>query len=516
MKYQLDTTWKEWILHNVEQGCDKDGIVKILLENDFYPQTILDEMQYHPSSIEILGLIKEKMSKQLFAPSIEIKNYQTQNLSNKKSTKIKTLVQNSISALDDIHLPFSKQIKSDKIHMYSIDDFLTHEECDKIIAKIKKQCRPSTITNPNESDQDFRTSQTCDLSHNADNFIEDLDRRIADYLGYEVERAEGIQGQYYQVGNQFKAHTDYFEPNSKEYTDFASQMGQRTWTFMIYLNDVPKGGETEFGKLGKSFTPKKGQAVTWNSMYSDGHMNPDTLHWAKPIIKGEKYVITKWFRTHGDLKNPFIPFLHKEVPSFTNIGFKKTKLPSDLYKKIHHFYTNNKPNALTESDAAIGTFIHSKEKKSPSKMIELSDELRSDIFKTVHPMLEKWSGQKLEYSAVYGIREYQHGASLDMHVDRYETHVISMIINVDQEVNEDWILYIYDHFSRIHKVILKPGEVVFYESASLAHGRPEALNGKSYANIFAHTMPINWDKKAQGLLEKLSSSRLQQRMKFTI
>lgn len=513
MKYLLDTSWKEWIQDNMSQGCNKDEIVSILLQNDFHPQTIMNEMKYTPVSAEILSIMKYKMNGQE-PQNTSFGNFRTQQIGTAPTAKSEPKLNTNL--LNDVHLTFADKVKSDKVNMYSIDDFLTHEECDKIIARINKQCQPSTITNPKEKDKEFRTSQTCHLEQESDDFVKDLDRRIAEYLGYEVERSEGIQGQYYQVGNQFKTHTDYFEPGSKEYAEYAKQLGQRTWTFMVYLNDVQKGGETEFTNLGLSFTPKKGQAVVWNSLYANGNVNPDTLHWAKPIQKGEKYVITKWFRTHGALKNDFVPYLHNAVPAFTKTGFKKTKLPKSLYKKIYDFYEKNRPDALDESDAAIGTFIHSKEKTVPTKMIELSDKLRKDILETMHPLLQKWSGQSLKHTAVYGIREYQNGASLDMHVDRYETHVISMIINVAQEVNEDWLLYIYDHFCNLHKVILKPGEVVFYESAKLAHGRPEALNGKSYANIFAHTMPVDWEGKTKVFSEKLDSGKIHQRMRFTI
>lgn len=522
MKHQFDNSWKEWIHHNMNQGCDKDGIVKILLDNDFHPQTIINEMKYQPISAEVLNIIKQKMATQLFTPvfseqdSIETEPYlPPQSDSFNNNINPSSINPDNSPTLDVVHLPFAKKVETDLVHMYLVNDFLTHEECDEVITKIQKECRPSTITSENEPDKEFRTSLTCDLSHEPDNFTKDLDRRIADYIGYEEERSEGIQGQYYQVGNQFKTHTDYFQPNTKEFEQFAGTQGQRTWTFMIYLNDVPEGGQTEFTKLGTAFTPKKGQAVIWNSLHSDGRVNSDTLHWAKPIIKGEKFVITKWFRTLGSLDKPFIPYLHKQIQAFTTTGFKKTTLPVELFEKITNFYQSNKFNAPAEDDGAIGTFIHTKEKTVPTKLVDLSDALRTEIFQTIHPMLEEWSGQQLEHSAVYGIREYQQGATLDMHVDRYQTHIISVIINVDQDVNTDWPLYVYDHYSRLHKIILKPGEIVFYESAKIAHGRPEALDGKRFANIFAHTKPVGWEQEEQRLTQQLQSGSLQQRMKFS-
>ena len=58
--------------------------------------------------------------------------------------------------------------------------------------------------------------------------------------------------------------------------------------------------------------------------------------------------------------------------------------------------------------------------------------------------------------------------------------------SIDQEVDNDWPLFIEDHHYRKHKIILSPGEVFFYEGARLKHGRPLPLEGQKYANIFCH------------------------------
>ena len=72
--------------------------------------------------------------------------------------------------------------------------------------------------------------------------------------------------------------------------------GQRTWTVMIYLNDVQEGGQTIFHRLGKCYQPKAGLALAWNNLYVDGRLNRDTLHESLPVLGGTKWVITKWFR----------------------------------------------------------------------------------------------------------------------------------------------------------------------------------------------------------------------------
>jgi prolyl 4-hydroxylase len=37
--------------------------------------------------------------------------------------------------------------------------------------------------------------------------------------------------------------------------------------------------------------------LIWNNALPDGAPNQNTLHAARPVIKGTKYVVTKWFRT---------------------------------------------------------------------------------------------------------------------------------------------------------------------------------------------------------------------------
>jgi prolyl 4-hydroxylase len=127
-------------------------------------------------------------------------------------------------------------------------------------------------------------------------------------------------------------------------------------------------------------------------------------------------------------------------------------------------------------------------------MIELSDAMRSKILEVLTPLLESLTNCALEPSAVYGIREYQRGASLAMHADRIDTHLVSAIINVAQQVNTDWPICIQDHTGKSHEVLLKPGEMLFYQSARLEHGRPTPLDGDFYANIFTHTRPLSMEQ----------------------
>ena len=103
-------------------------------------------------------------------------------------------------------------------------------------------------------------------------------------------------------------------------------------------------------------------------------------------------------------------------------------------------------------------------------MIVLNDTTKEVIFKTLGPLVEKWSGGvKLNPTSVYGIRRYTNNSWMLGHVDKAESHIISVILNVAQDVDEDWPLYIKDHRGRGRQVLLQPGEMIYYESARLVH-----------------------------------------------
>lgn len=115
--------------------------------------------------------------------------------------------------------------------------------------------------------------------------------------------------------------------------------------------------------------------------------------------------------------------------------------------------------------------------------------LRTKVANAVRDIIEEWTGMKQAISSVYGIRIYHNGSILAPHVDRLPL-VSSAILNVAQDVEEDWPLEVYDHDGVAHNITMKPGDLVLYESHSIIHGRPFALEGRYYASIFVHFEPI--------------------------
>lgn len=187
-----------------------------------------------------------------------------------------------------------RRVPSERLTLLDHPAFLPQSLCDDLITLIDKDRRPSTIADAN-GDNYFRTSETCDLAPDEPAVL-DLEERLFALNGIDPSHGEPVQGQRYDVGQEFKPHTDYFEPNGVDYERFCNVAGNRTWTFMIYLNDVDAGGGTRFKVIKKTFQPETGKLVCWDNHRPDRSLNPATLHHGMKVRKGMKYVITKWYR----------------------------------------------------------------------------------------------------------------------------------------------------------------------------------------------------------------------------
>ncbi|MFT3966361.1 MAG: 2OG-Fe(II) oxygenase [Sphingobium sp.] len=180
------------------------------------------------------------------------------------------------------------------VELFMVRDFLSAAECAEMIALIDAARAPSTIADSN-GDSAFRTSETCHLD-GAGPLVAAIDRRLAEFAGLDPAHGEPLQGQRYAAGQEFKAHTDYFEPDGLDYHQYCALSGNRTWTLMAYLNEPQAGGATRFTRLGKSFQPETGKLLCWNNRTPEGGLNGDTLHHGMKVRAGTKYIITKWFR----------------------------------------------------------------------------------------------------------------------------------------------------------------------------------------------------------------------------
>jgi len=187
-----------------------------------------------------------------------------------------------------------QRVPSRDLELFIVRDFLDPTTCVAMIERIDARRRPSTIAD-DIGIANFRTSETCDLD-SADPIVAEVERKISDLLGLPLSHGEPLQGQRYAPGQEFRPHTDTFNPGGYDFLVHTERGGQRSWTAMIYLNQPEDGGATRFKTIGKTIQPETGKLLTWNNLLPDGTPNLATLHQGMRVRSGTKYVLTKWFR----------------------------------------------------------------------------------------------------------------------------------------------------------------------------------------------------------------------------
>jgi prolyl 4-hydroxylase len=180
-----------------------------------------------------------------------------------------------------------------------IEEYLSSEECASIIEMARNKLRPSTVWNVLKGESvvsDYRNSEQGWFRFHGNELVTLLERRLSENFKIPEENGEDLQVVHYNIGGYYKSHHDFFEPDVGRNDVELAKGGQRTLTVLMYLNTVEEGGATFFDKLDLRIKPKTGRAVVWHNITNEGKVDHNTLHTAEPVSKGEKWIMTKWFR----------------------------------------------------------------------------------------------------------------------------------------------------------------------------------------------------------------------------
>lgn len=190
--------------------------------------------------------------------------------------------------------PMVTRIENPRIEIFGRANFATADECAAMRAMIDAGAQPSALFTAGTGSE-YRSSYSSHLRRD-DPLVTGLSNRIVALTGLDAATGETLQGQRYTSGQEYRLHCDYFPVTASYWPRMRAQGGQRCWTAMIYLSDVEEGGETQFAHCGFMIPPREGMILVWNNLRPDGAPNPDSLHAALPVVRGTKYVVTKWFR----------------------------------------------------------------------------------------------------------------------------------------------------------------------------------------------------------------------------
>lgn len=208
------------------------------------------------------------------------------------------------------HIPY--QVLSWHPRALLYPNFADRARCEQIISLAKRSLAPSGLAlrqgETTEATKDIRTSSGTFLSSGADpsGALRWVEQKMAKATMVPVEHGEAYNVLRYEVGQKYNSHYDTFNP--KEY---GPQASQRIASFLLYLSDVEEGGETMFPFegyknmdigydfkecLGLKVKPRQGDALLFYSVLPNGTLDSAALHGSCPVVKGEKFVATKWIR----------------------------------------------------------------------------------------------------------------------------------------------------------------------------------------------------------------------------
>jgi prolyl 4-hydroxylase len=263
---ELNQAWIDWIRTNIARGCHREDMIKSMVGSGFKPDVAnfcIDQVLQAPQPY-------------VLEPRL-------------------TLDGNVIDC-GDRSCTVAFHCTDPEIAFFN--DFLSAEECDQLVRESAAKLLKSTVIDNDTGDRVEHHQRISDgtwFNRGENEFVSMIERRIAKLTNSEVHNGEGLQILYYKQAGRYDPHHDYFPANVGGEVHMRTG-GQRVATFIMYLNDVEAGGETIFPTIKLKFMPRKGSAVYFSYTNSTGQTDERTLHGGAPVLRGEKWISTKWIR----------------------------------------------------------------------------------------------------------------------------------------------------------------------------------------------------------------------------
>jgi prolyl 4-hydroxylase len=424
-------------------------------------------------------------------------------------------------------------------HFKHVSDLLSSEECLAVIEAARPWLRPcAPVVDPLSDDAEISAaaSATRVACLPADHAFAGEFAEIAAYLRKLIADLSGVPEEHqelFQVVHQTAVPS--LDPGHGllfpgwEFLKFESDSGgERLFSFLLYLNDVEEGGESDGLPSDTLVRPEAGSAAFWHNPV-DRPAHGRGLHASHPVTRGEKWTLACWAReaphrrpstaqieevarnggwnveailglpsripppdwlvSQTDAQRARAPYFGAGGPSCR--GVEMRRLDAGIFADIRERYAAVQHRLVPEADPAIGTFLQTMSREVPPALFHDDEAFNLDLLHRLQALHEEWCGLKLEPSACYGFRVYLPGAYLHNHVDREDTHIVSSALCVDKHVWEPWPLHVIDIDGQALDVDLAPGELVLYESSKISHGRPAPLKGRFHVGMFLHYRPVS-------------------------
>jgi len=268
----LPHEWQLWINTNLGRACDPCGMADVMVREGHF-------------DLHLARMAIEEARRKDFThlPAL------------RKLPEINSAA-NSV-ATPDRRVDILFTLKSPRIVV--VGNLLSDDECDALVAYTEERLQRSPVVAEGDGESrvhQHRTSRGAMLQRAETELVARIEARLAALTAWPAEHGEGLQVLRYEKGNEYRPHYDWFDPALAGPRRHMERGGQRNATIVMYLSEVEQGGATSFPELGMQVQPKKGGAVFFAN--TDGYGAPDrqTLHAGEPVVKGVKFIATKWLR----------------------------------------------------------------------------------------------------------------------------------------------------------------------------------------------------------------------------
>jgi prolyl 4-hydroxylase len=263
--------WRHWLLSSLEKGCDIADLLNRMTAK------VWCEADASAAIHEALAFLGRRAD--WCVPLPEIKN-----------TSLIALSDRTVSVLSRIQKPRAALL----------DGVLSVQECIELIeyAQNKNVGRSGVVDRESGSSVEHaaRTSSTVFLKRDETPLVARIENRLAELTQWPKANGEGLQILFYQVGQQYKPHFDWFDPQKPGSEVQLKRGGQRVATTILYLANADRGGATSLSSAGVKMQPRVGGAVFFNNLTLSGTPDKDSLHGGEPVEEGLKIVATYWQR----------------------------------------------------------------------------------------------------------------------------------------------------------------------------------------------------------------------------
>ncbi|HEY3815471.1 MAG TPA: 2OG-Fe(II) oxygenase [Caulobacteraceae bacterium] len=194
--------------------------------------------------------------------------------------------------------PTGRRPMCEKPRIRVSDNFITPEICAWLVMRAHGKLKPALMFNGKEEVR--MTTRTCsdvifDIVQS--DLISLLVRvRIQAQTKLPTIQMEPFQIFHYALGEEIKAHYDHVRDSALSLDVKSEAQHERIATFLIYLNHDYDGGELEFPHVNFTFKGKTGDAIFFANVDEDGKAERLSLHAAKPITRGEKWMFSQWIQ----------------------------------------------------------------------------------------------------------------------------------------------------------------------------------------------------------------------------